>query len=126
MKTAYSVHHGHDVELTVRPTDFVHRNGVARWTIPGDDEAAGNPVGAWVHQERPEIESALQDAVVDGEASGDSIQVLAVELAVWRLHNRRDRSPYPVVKDDGDLCVMITEQQLAEIIDEANKIIKVL
>lgn len=123
MKTAHNPQTGRDVELTIRRADFTYNDGVARWVIP-EDALGGNAVGSWIHEELADLEQALEDVSDGEEASPEGIQVMAVELAVWRLHNRRDRAPYPVVSDDGTPCVMITEQQLDEIIAEANAIIE--
>lgn len=105
-------------------SDFLYDDGVARWVSPeGADEFVGNTVGCWIHEELPDIERALEDSF-SGEGSSDGIQVMAVELAVWRLHNRRDVPRYPVALDDDSLCVMLTEHQLDEVIAEANFIIQ--
>lgn len=124
MNTAFCSCCRHNVPAAITRDDIVLANGVARWRCTREDTNPGSTLGRAIHSELLEIEMWLQEATDNGDR--DEIQCMATSLAVWRLHNRRDRAPYPVAQDDGETCIMITEQQLDEIIAEANKIIEEL
>ncbi len=112
----------HVVPATIVRDDFIHKDGVARWANYMDSENPGSPVGFHINEKIADIEKWFLEAIDANDR--DSVQCMAVALVVWRLHNRRDRTPYAITQDDSETCIKVTEAEIAEIIDEANRIIE--